>query len=232
MAGSFGYGQQDPNDSAGSFNLWSFVARQMIARISTMKLVKVVAVHVDSPDGVGPAGTVDVLPLVSQIDGQGNAVPHGVVYGIPFLRLGAGGCAVVIDPKVDDLGMVVVADRDISSVKKTRDVSTPGSRRTYDLADGVYVGEVLAQVPTCYVAFTRIGGERAVVFSPDGGVTSITIQPGKITLSADEIVTHAKVKNVWDANGTGFVYETNAINTYTDGVPSSHHLPNPPEVPT
>ena len=65
----FGYGQEIPNDSGSDFGAVAFVCRQLIAQISTMKLVKVVAVN---GGGVNPAGTVDVQPLVSQIDGNGN----------------------------------------------------------------------------------------------------------------------------------------------------------------
>lgn len=229
---NFGYGQQDPNDSTSDFNKISFAVRQMMAKLNTMKLVKVTAVHVDAPKTVGPAGTVDVLPLVTQLDGNGNSVPHGTVYGIPFFRLGGGGNALVCDPQVDDIGMVLVSDRDISAVKSTRAQAIPGSRRMFDIADGVYVGGVLALTPTCYVAFVDVNGAPGIVLSPDGGTTSITIAAGKVTIVADEIISHAKVKNVWDALGTGFVYQAGQIDTYTTGVPSSPHAPHPPEVPT
>lgn len=151
----FGYGQQEPYDSTSSFNTISFIIRQMIAKMSTMKLVKVVKVHGNG--AVAAAGTVDVMPLVNQIDGNGNSTPHGVVYGIPWWRLQGGANAVICDPEVGDIGYVDVADRDSSSVVRTKTQANPGSLRRYDLADGIYVGGCLNPVPKQYIQFTDTG---------------------------------------------------------------------------
>ncbi len=154
--GAIGYGQMEPQDSGSDFNTMMFVVRQMTAQMDTVKLVKVIAVHAGS--GTPPAaGTVDVLPLVNQIDGNGNATEHGTVFGIPFFRLQGGTAAVILDPKVDDIGYVVVSDRDISNVKSTKKQANPGSFRKYDVADGIYVGSVLMAAPTQYVQFTDDG---------------------------------------------------------------------------
>lgn len=152
---SFGYGQQDPNDSASDFNVITFIVRQMMARMSTMKLVRVTAVH--SNGAVAAAGTVDVMPLVNQIDGSGNATPQGQVYGLPWYRLQGGANAVICDPQVGDIGYVVCSDRDISSVKANRAQSNPGSFRKFDVADGIYVGGCLSAAPDQYLIFTSSG---------------------------------------------------------------------------
>lgn len=150
-----GYGQQQPEDSGDPFNAISFLVRQLIAQMSTMKLVQVKAVHSDG--AVAAAGTVDVLPLVNQIDGNNNGTPHGTVYGIPWFRLQGGLNAVICDPQVDDIGYVVVSDRDISNVKSTKAQANPGSFRKFDLADGIYVGGCLMGTPEQYVLFTSDG---------------------------------------------------------------------------
>lgn len=156
--GDFGYGQQDPTVQNDDFNATAFLVRQMVSRLSTMKLVKVVKVTPGEGDGdVKKAGTVDVQPLVSQIDGNGNATPHGVVYGVPWSRAQGGKNAVVVDPEAGDIGYVVCADRDISAVKAAGKESPPGSRRQYDLADGVYCGACLNVAPEQYLAFTADG---------------------------------------------------------------------------
>ncbi len=154
----FGYGQQDPNTSSSELNAVAFLVSQMIGRLETMKLVKVMKVTAGTGDGdVKAAGTVDVQPLVSQIDGNGNGTPHGTVYGIPWSRAQGGKNAVVCDPVAGDIGYVVVSDRDISKVKNTRDVALPDSRRQFSLADGVYVGGVLNLAPEQYLVFTEDG---------------------------------------------------------------------------
>lgn len=146
----YGYGQATPQDSGSEFNAIAFIVRQITARMDTMKLVKVQAVN--GSGGVGAAPTVDVLPLVQMVDGNGNATPIAVVHGVPCQRLQGGNCAIIVDPKVGDIGYVVVSDRDISNAKaKPGEVVTPGSFRKFDLADGIYVGGILNAAPTVYV---------------------------------------------------------------------------------
>src|SRR5580692_9840178 len=64
----FGYGHEVPNDSGSDHNAIAAVIRRMVAKMDTAKLVQVTAV---TGGGVNQAGTVTVLPLVQQIDGNG-----------------------------------------------------------------------------------------------------------------------------------------------------------------
>ncbi len=156
MAENFGYGQMGPTDTSSDHNVIAFIVRQMIAKLETTKLVKVVAVHGGGSGAVPP--TVDVLPLVSQIDGFNNAVPHGTVYGLPVMRLQGGRCAIVVDPVVGDVGYVAVADRDISNAKADPgEQVTPGSNRKFDLADGIYVGGILNGAPDTFILLRQDG---------------------------------------------------------------------------
>jgi uncharacterized spore protein YtfJ len=157
---SFGYGQADPNDAGSDFKAIAFVVSQMTAKMSTSKLVQVQAVH---GGGINPAGTVDVLPLVQQIDGNGYGLPHGTVYGLPWSRVQGGANAVICDPQVGDVGYVVAADRDISVVKAQSPGFTsatgfvPASRRRFNISDGIYAGGCLNVTPTQYLIFTATG---------------------------------------------------------------------------
>lgn len=182
----FGYGQLDPNDFANEFAVTCFIVRQMIGRLDTMKLVQVQKVT-GGGGAIAAAGTVDVLPLVNQIDGNNNATPHGTVYGLPWWRLQGGTGAVICDPAVGDIGYVSVSDRDISSVKTNKARSNPGSRRKYDIADGVYVGGLLNSAPTQYIAFADAGisvvdaaGNMIVTSSGGVTITPITGQPATV----------------------------------------------------
>jgi hypothetical protein len=120
-----------------------------------MVIVKVMAVQTDG--GLAAAGTVDVMPLVKQVDGVGNATSHGTIFGLPYLRIQGGKNAVIMDPLVGDLGLAIIADRDSSSVKTNKAESTPGSKRRFSLSDGIYVGGILNAVPEQYVMFTDAG---------------------------------------------------------------------------
>lgn len=178
----FGYGQQDPGVATNEFNATSFMVSQMISRLETMKLVKVLAVTPGEGDGdVKAAGTVDVQPLVSQIDGNGHGTPHGTVYGIPWSRAQGGKNAVICDPEVGDIGYVVVSDRDISSLKESKKIGPAPTRRQYNISDGIYAGAALNVAPEQYLIFTEKGFR---IVSKDGGsITAdkdvgVTVKPG------------------------------------------------------
>ncbi len=181
--GNVGYGQQWPSDSGSDLNNVAFVVRQMIARLETMRLVQVKAVHGNGD--VAAPGTVDVLPLVNQADGGGYSKPHGTVYGIPWWRLQGGGSAVICDPEVGDIGFVAVSNRDISKVKATRAQADPGSYRRFDLADGVYVGALLGNAPTKYVLFAsdRIEVKHPAKITSIVGSASATLTTTSSTLA-------------------------------------------------
>ena len=153
--GISGYGQANPDDWSDEFTQTAFIVRQMMAEMHTMKIVKVVAV---TGGGEGqPAGTVDVQPLVSQIDGNGYGTPHGTVHGLPWSRAQGGKSAVICDPLVGDIGYVVVADRDSTTVQNTKAAALPNTRRQFDIQDGVYAGGCLNVAPNQYLIFTADG---------------------------------------------------------------------------
>lgn len=145
-------GLQKPESGATEYNALAFLIRQMMSTMRTCTMVKVV--KVTNTGGMSAVGFVDVQPLVNQQDGFGNAVPHGVLYGLPYSRLQGGANAVILDPVVGDVGIAVFADRDISVVKNTKKQASPGSARQFSMADGMYLGGALNGVPTNYVQFS------------------------------------------------------------------------------
>jgi hypothetical protein len=156
MSETFGYGFMFPNDQLGAFNPVAFIISQMLARVRTVTLGKVIGVT--NSGTIIPAGTVDVNPLVSMVDGRGNAVPHGVVYKLPYFRLQSGANAIIMDPAVGDIGIMLICDRDVSSVEASQAAAPPPSMRMFSFSDGLFIGGVLGTVePTQYLAFTAAG---------------------------------------------------------------------------
>jgi len=153
MGGFTGF--QGVNAAASEFNALSFLVKAMMNQMATATLVQVKAVT--NSGGVEPVGYVDILPLVNLVDGQGVAVPHGTIYKCPYLRLQGGTNAIIIDPQVDDLGVAVFADRDISSVSANKGPANPGSARRFDWADGLYLGGFLNGTPEQFVQFSSLG---------------------------------------------------------------------------
>lgn len=173
MSDSGYWGVQRGMTAATHFNEIWFVVSQMIGRRCTATLVQVKACT--NAGDVSPVGFVDVQPLVHQLDGEGNIMPHGTVYNLPYSRLQGGVNAVIMDPKEGDIGLAVFAQHDISKVKATKKAAAPGSRRKFNMADGIYLGGVLNVTPTRYIRFTDSGIE---VVAPD----AITIEANEVNL--------------------------------------------------
>jgi len=155
MANNPQSGQASPSDLFSPYNSLAFVIWSILSKIAGATVVKVMGVT--NSGGVTPVGTVDIMPMVNQMDGNWNAVPHATIFKCPYFRLQGGADAIILDPKVGDIGIAIFADRDISNVIATKAVSNPGSRRMYDMADGLYIGGVLNGTPTQYVEFSTAG---------------------------------------------------------------------------
>ncbi|WP_241364088.1 Gp138 family membrane-puncturing spike protein [Klebsiella pneumoniae] len=202
-------GNRRPNSNSNEFSTLNFVMRQYMAGVRTAVPVIVRGVYI--VDDLAEAGRVDVEPLVSQVDGSGNIVPHGVIYDIPYLRLQGGANGIIIDPEAGDIGLAVIADRDVTGVKATKDVSAPGSSRRSHLSDGFYLGGFMNAAPSQYIQFSSSGIN---IVSPK----AITLNAPEINLNArsavnisapqiglDGAVTQGKGNNGGDANFGGSV---------------------------
>lgn len=171
-----------------------FVIESLMSRLSTCTLVRVVACS--NAGGVSAVGTVDVQPLVNQIAGNGSAMPHGQLYKLPYVRAQGGTSAVILDPKPGDLGLACFASRDISAIKSPTGAAqartegnrglNPGSKRQFNMSDGLYVGGLLNAVPLQYVRFYEGGVD---VVSPD----KIRLQAPTIELAGDVVQTDGDI---------------------------------------
>lgn len=134
-----------------------FFIQQALNGVQTVSIVRVEAVS--NAGELSPVGTVAVKPLVQQMTGEREAVDHGIIYNIPYFRIQGGADAVIIDPKVGDIGICVFCSRDSSAVKTTKKEAPPGSYRTFNWADGMYIGGFLNGVPEQYIRFSASGIE-------------------------------------------------------------------------
>jgi hypothetical protein len=178
MTDSGYFGVQGVSDAAGSFNAHNFQIDQMLQQTRTGIPVRVVSI---SGGGAGGAPTVNVQPLINQVDGIGNQTPHVTVFGIPCLRNQGGGNAIINDPAVGDIGYMTISDRDISALKASGKQSNPGSRRRHSFSDGVYVGAMINPAnPGQAVQFTATGLK---IFDKNGNV--IEMAAGAITITGN-----------------------------------------------
>jgi len=188
-------GQQDPSNSSSDFNVMSFLVRQMLGKVHTVTVAQVKAVT--SHSEIEGAGFVDVLILVKMIDGAAQASPHVTMYGLPYFRLQSGANAIILDPKVGDIGLIAIAERDISAVKSTKKESNPGSFRRFDLADGIYLGGILNGTPTQYVRFVTDSNGAPT------GMELIDINGNKIQMTSTGIKMTDNNSHIVEMKSTG-----------------------------
>lgn len=229
-------GAADATSGGHPYNETLFLIHQVLAEISTAKLVRVQAVT--NAGDVSPVGFVDVLPLVNQLDGERNAVPHGIVHNIPYFRLQGGANGVILDPQEGDIGLCVFADRDISAVKAAKAVANPGSMRRFDMADGLYIGGYLNGVPQQYIQFNSSGisvvSPNNVTVNAGGNVT--VNATGTATVNAAAAVIKAatiKLQNAGTAllsllNSAFSVWAANHVHTDPQGGTTSAPTVAPP----
>lgn len=148
-------GQQGPTDQTNDFNKMVFLFDQLASLNRICTLVKVLSVT--NAGELAPVGTVSVQPLIQMTDGAAVVQSHGEIFAVPYFRVQGGADAVIIDPKIGDIGVCVFADRDISTVKSTKAEGPPGSWRKNDMADGLYIASVLNGTPDQFIQFNANG---------------------------------------------------------------------------
>lgn len=190
-------GFEQPGQRGGQGEI-GYIVESILSRLQTVTLVKVVAVK---GGGLSPVGMVDVQPLVSQIDGSGGVIPHGVIFNVPYMRLQGGSNAVIIDPQAGDIGMCGFCSRDISSVKANKSASAPQSKRRFDYSDGLYFGGFLNGTPSQYIMFSG------------GGIKLFS--PGDIEMEADNIL--LKAQGGVSSTSQTFQANTKAAAQFTGG---------------
>lgn len=192
---------QRPKDTATREQAIQFMILARLLKVQTTTLVKVQTVH---GGGLGPVGTVDVLPLVDQIDGAGNAIPHVTLYGRPYVRWQGGANAIILDPVEGDLGLMVFGSRDLSAVIASGDHGPPPSNRNFAYPDGLYVGGMLNAEPTSYLEWLADGTIKctspvevditAPVIKLTGGGTVLEVSSAGIMLDGILWETHVHMQ--------------------------------------
>lgn len=164
------------HDVNSEWNRLQFAIRSVMNQMATTTLVQVKAVT-----ATASGFTVDVQPMVAQVDGAGNAVPHGIIHALPVWRVQGGVSAVIVAPAVGDIGLAVFASTDISGVKRSGAPTTPGSARRFDWADGIYLGGVLNAAPTQFVRMDDAG----VTITSAAGLPVTINAPGGAFVNGD-----------------------------------------------
>lgn len=131
-----------------------FYILKLLRGLHTAALVEV--------QGVTPisdrVGTVQVIPVVEDKQTGGVVVAQSPIYSVPYLRLQGGKSAVILDPVVNDIGLCVFAERDITGFLQTLKAGPAPTDRAHSSADGLYLGGFLNGAPTQWVKFLANAG--------------------------------------------------------------------------
>lgn len=178
-----------------------FIITKLIRQMHTADLVRVLAVYPTA----GKVGFVDVQPLVLDQDTNGYVIAQTPIYKIPYVQLQGGNSAVILAPAEGDIGLAIFAERDITNVVKTQAEGAAPTDRTFNTADGLYIGGVLNKDPTQWVKFNPAGGidisststltleaATTMALSAPGGIT-LTSGAGHLQLTATAITTNLPI---------------------------------------
>ncbi|AOM39274.1 hypothetical protein [Xenorhabdus hominickii] len=107
-----------------------------------------------------------------------------------------------MNPVPGDIGLIAVCDQDISTVKVTKKSAMPGTGRTHNYSDAIYLGGVLNSEPTQYVEFTDnqiniVSPNKINVNAPQVEVTANT----SYTVNAPVIILNGAVTQGGGSHG-------------------------------
>jgi len=192
-------GQANPFSDASEYNTLAFIIQRALDDVQTVSIVQVKAVNTG-------AKTVDVLVLVNLVSGAGISIPHGVISARPYFRLQGGANAIICDPVIGDIGVMVFGSRDLTAVIAAKSAANPGSNRRFSWSDGIYLGGILNSAPTQYIQF---------------GSGIITIETAQLTASGNATIDGSlHAASLHAANGWSGSFATGDSRTVTvvDGI--------------
>ena len=175
-------GYLEENTNSNEFNKISFIIRQSIlGTVDTCFIGLVQTVNTDK--------TVDVLPLVNGVDGNGNAIERTVVFNLPYLKYQGGECSVDIIPVVGDIGLVCITKDDSSSALENKQPSIPPSEKKYNKSNGFYIASIASTCKTAKHSLTI--RDEGITISTTGNInvscTEASISASKVTIDSSDV---------------------------------------------
>jgi hypothetical protein len=163
----------DADQRLDSYQSLMFLINSVVNNVNTAELVKVIAVDEAKKE-------IDVIPIVAKPDSEGQRIEPAPIYGVKYIEWQYGTNAIIATPVVNDIGLLVVCTKDVSSIES----GLVGSYRRYNLADGIYFGGLCGfnATPTQFIKFDENGIE---VTSP----TALTVNAPIMTVNAETSAT-------------------------------------------
>ena len=214
-----------------------FIITKLLLGVHTCQLVQVQAVNPVS----GKVGFLTVQPLILETDTNRLVLAQSPVYNVPYMRYQGGSSAVILDPVVDDIGLAIFAENDITNIKQTLAAGPAATDRSHSTADALYIGGVLNPDATQYVQF-QPGGAGINIVSPGAislragssvtltaGTTAHITAPGGLTIDANVTLNGTMSGTHAGAGAYQFAGTIVAPDAVINGVTQSTHIHDDPQ---
>ena len=142
--------RSNPSDYLDSYNGLIYIINNVINnKINTAEIVRVIANNGD--------GTIDVMPVIRGVDAEENAIEETPVFGVKFFQWQYGVNAIMAQPAVGDVGLLIVCTKDTKNIQG----GIVGDLGMFELESGIYLGGLFGFniEPTQFINFTDTGIE-------------------------------------------------------------------------
>ena len=141
---------QNPESASCQGNAVASIIASVLSGLSFIDIVLVKEVN---------GSTLTIIPLVNDVDVSGRSISNQDIYQIPFLQLQAGNSAVKMEPRVGDIGLVAICDKDTTNARETKAGGPSPTQRRHSYSDAVYITAIasLNAEPTEFAEFTGSG---------------------------------------------------------------------------
>jgi hypothetical protein len=126
----------NPCDDDSLNGVFRHVVGKMLQGVNGMLPAQVIAYQ---PATTSSGARVQVQPMITVVDTNGNQVTRAQLASIPVYEMGGNGWVIKFPLAVGDLGWIVAADRDISQFLQSYSISPPNTYRVKDFADAVFL---------------------------------------------------------------------------------------------
>ena len=208
-----GVGSQTENTALSFINELDFFVDGKILEINTIKICQITKVNGD---------TVNVKPLVLNLDGDKKPIEATELKELPFIRQQGGASGFVIEYNVGDIVLVGFCDRDPQGVIRSKKETAPATYCPFPLSGGIVLGAVLFNVPEVYVKTT----DKVYCVGDLDVSKNANIQKNLTVEQNCEITGNCTISGNLDANKYAVGGVDGATLTFTDLAGVSHSVVN------
>lgn len=157
----------------------------------TIQLGKIVAVN---------ASTATIQLLIIDIDDLENPIKDSdvKVYQVPVLMWGGSSGSIKYTPEIDDMGILLICDRDITNVKQSQGTAQVASRGIGKLKDSVFLGGLIWSASA-----TGVVVESSISITLKVGSTELIISSSGVSIDGIDFKehVHSAVQSGTDTSG-------------------------------